>query len=282
MTMKPRRRQQAEAALRVVAVGFGLAVGLTGWAAAFSSPPVGRPQVEALTLLMTLGVLAAWAVPGVRWGNALTSVGAAAAAFVAANSVDWVIHHLWRSMFGAPGSAAPGDVLLLRAAVALAAWAVTAMLLRLSSGVLPGPATRSMRRAAVRTIPVGVATGLGLELVSLTLLIGSQIGGSPTSHQVLVGSVASMLAALVVWALVVVATVRPAGLRIGDGVFLAGAGLVCFPLYLLPSMLLDDYRPSPPLMVVLMVAFTGGLTVGTLSARATPPAALADPVTPPG
>ena len=91
-----------------------------------------------------------------------------------------------------------------------------------------------------------------------------------------------MLAALVVWALVVVATVRPAGLRIGDGVFLAGAGLVCFPLYLLPSMLLDDYRPSPPLMVVLMVAFTGGLTVGTLSARATPPAALADPVTPPG
>ena len=137
--------------LRVLAVGSGVALGLFVWAISFHLPFVGRPQLEVLAVLLVLGVLAARAVPGVRWGGALTGVLAPASAFVAAESVYWVVHHLWQRGLG--GSVpASGSRLLLYAAVGVVAWAVTAVLLRVSDGLLPGTATRSVRQAAVRAV----------------------------------------------------------------------------------------------------------------------------------
>ena len=85
---------------------------------------------------------------------------------------------------------------------------------------------------------------------------------------------------LVVSALVVVAVSRPAGLRVRDSVFLVGAGLVAFPLYLMPQVLLDGYRPSQPLMVAMALA--GGLTAGIWATRPTSPKTLEEPVVPVG
>ena len=87
---------------------------------------------------------------------------------------------------------------------------------------------------------------------------------------------------LVVSALVLVAVSRPAGLGVRDSVFLFGAGLVAVPLQLLPSVLLDDYRPSQPLTVAIALALAGGLTAGIWATRPRQPNTLEEPVAPVG
>jgi hypothetical protein len=77
-----------------------------------------------------------------------------------------------------------------------------------------------------------------------------------------VSSMTSGLVTLVVSALVVGAVSRPAGLGARGSVFLVGAGLVTLPLYLLPSLLLGDYRPSQPLAITIVIALAGGLIAG--------------------
>jgi hypothetical protein len=79
---------------------------------------------------------------------------------VAAESVHRVVPDLWQRMFGA-SVLASGSRPLLNVAVGVAAWAVAAVLLRVSDGLLPAPVTRSVRRAAVRAVEVGAATEVG-------------------------------------------------------------------------------------------------------------------------
>jgi hypothetical protein len=266
--------------LRVVAVGSGVALGLTIWALSLNPlSAVGRPQVEAMGMLLALGVMSARAVPGVQWAGALSGVVAAAAAWVAANAVNWVAHRLWQQLFGAPVPAPPGRVLFY-SVVAVVGWAVTAVLLRVGDGPLPGPAPGSLRRAAVRAVPVGAATGLGSALFSLAwLVVGQLAGGSDRfAHAVFVSSMRTILVSLVVWVLVVVATTRLAGLRARDIVFLIGAGLIFFPLYSVPSVLIAGYRPSDSLMVTGAIALAAGLTAGIWATRSPSPDWLEEPV----
>ena len=232
-------------------------------------------------MLLVLGVLSARAVPGVRWGSALTGVVATAAAVVAAESVDWVVHHLWQRMFGA-AALASGSRLLLYAAVGVVTWAVAAVLLRVSDGLLPGSATRSVRRAAVRAVAVGAATWVGVTLFTVTWLVVGQLAGGPDrfAESVYVSSMKSLVVTIVVSTLLVVAVSRPAGLGVRDGVFLVGAGLVAFPLNLLTQVLLGDYRPSQPMAIA--IALTGGLTAGIWATRPRQPNTLEQPGVPVG
>ncbi len=276
--------QVAGRVLRVVAVGSGVALGLNVWALSLNPlSTVGRPQVEAMGMLLALGVMSARAVPGVRWGDALSGVVATAAAWVAANAANWVAHRLWQQMFGAPVPAPPSRVLFY-SVVGVVAWAVAAVLLRVGDGPLPGPATSSLRRAAVRAVPVGAATGLGSTLFSLAwLVVGQLAGGSDRfAHAVFVSSMRTILVSLVVWVLVVVATTRLAGLRARDIVFLVGAGLIFFPLYSLPSVLIAGYRPSDSLMVAGAITLAAGLTAGIWATRPTSLNRLEEPVAPVG
>lgn len=243
--------------------------------------PVGRLQLEPLAVLLVLGVLSARAVPGVRWGSALTGVVATASAVVATGSVSWVVHHLWQRLSGASAPAS-GSRLLLHAAGGVVAWAVAAVLLRVSDGLLPGPATRSVRRAAVRAIPVGAATEVGGLLFSGTWLVVGQLAGDPYrfAEGVYVSSMKGLAVTLVVSALVVLAGSRPAGLGVRDAVFLVGAGLLAYPLYLLPQVLLKDYRPAQPTMIAIALALAGGLTAGIWATRPRQPNTLEEPIAP--
>jgi hypothetical protein len=197
--------------------------------------------------------------------------------------VSWVVHHLWQRIFGA-SVLASGSRLLLYAAGGVVAWTVAAALLRVSDGLLPGPATRSVRRAAVRAVFVGAAAGVGTTLVSgIWLIVGQLAGGRYRfAESVYVSSMKSLVVTLVVSALVVLAVSRPARLGVRDAVFLAGAGLLSYPLYLLPQVLLGDYRPSQPTMVVIALALAGGLTAGIWATRPYQPNRLEEPVAPVG
>ncbi len=236
-------------------------------------------------MLLVLGVVSARAVPGVRWGSALTGVLAPASAFVAAESVYWVVHHLWQRGLGASVPVS-GSRLLLYAAVGVAAWAVTAVLLRVSDGLLPGtatrlpePASRSVRRAAVRAVAVTAGTWVGVGLSTVTWLVVGQLAGGRYrfAESVYVSSMRGLAVNLLVSALVVLAVSRPPGLGVRDSVFLVGAGLVAFPLYLLPQALLGDYRPSQPLAITIVIALVGGLTAGIWATRPRQPNTLEEP-----
>ena len=269
--------------LRVLAVGSGVALGLFVWAISFHLPFVGRPQLEVLAVLLVLGVVSARAVPGVRWGSALTGVLAPASAFVAAESVYWVVHHLLQRGLGASVPVS-GRRLLLYVAVGVVAWAVTAVLLRVSDGLLPGTATRSVRQAAVRAVAVTAGTWVGVGLSTVTWLVVGQLAGGRYrfAESVYVSSMKGLAVNLVVSALVVLAVSRPAGLRVREAVFLVGAGLVSLPLNLLPQALLGDYRPSQPLTVTIAIALAGGLTAGIWATRTRQPNTLEEPGVPVG
>jgi hypothetical protein len=271
-------RQVAGRALRVVAVGSGVALGLDGWFTSFKLRSAGWPQLEAVGLLLMLGVLSARAVPGVRWVAALTGVVATAAACSAATAADWFVDHLWYHTVLATGSR-----LLFAASVVVVAWAVAAVLLRYSDGLLPGPAIRSVRRGAVRAAPVGGSALLGVTLFGGTLtLVGYFLGGPDRfADSVFESYIKTLLVRLAVWALVVVAVSRPAGLRARDSIFLVGAGLVAYPLYLLPSILQGLSYPRL-VVAVSATALAAGLTVGLWATRPTQPNALEEPVAPVG
>ena len=157
------------------------------------------------------------------------------------------------------------------------------MLLRHSDGLLPGPAIRSVRRGAVRAVPVGAATWLGVALFGGTLtLVGYFLYGPDRFADSMFELYAKTLVVkLVVWTVVVVAVSRPAGLRARDAAFLGGAGLVAYPLFLLPSIL--QGVPYPRLVVALSaIALFAGLTVGFWTTRPTQPNTLEEPVAPVG
>lgn len=255
-----------------------MALGLDGWFTSLTLRFAGRPQLEAVALLLVLGVLSARAVPGVRWVAALTGVLATAAAFSAATAADWFVDHLWYRTVLATGSR-----LLFSAAVVVVAWAVAAVLLRYSDGLLPGPGIGSVRRGALRAVPVGGSALLGVTLFGGTLtLVGRFFGGPNRFADSVFGSfVETLLVSLVVWATVVVAVSRPAGLRVRDFVFFGGAGLVAYPLYLLPSIL-QGLSYSRLVVAVSATALVAGLTVGLWATRPTQPDMLAEPVTPVG
>jgi hypothetical protein len=236
-----------------------------------------------LAVLLVLGVVSARAVPGVRWGSALTGVLASASAFVAAESVYWVVHHLWQRGLGASVPVS-GSRLLLYAAVGVAAWAVTAVLLRVSDGLLPGTATRSVRQVAVRAVAVTAGTWVGVGLSTVTWLVVGQLAGGRYrfAESVYVSSMKGLAVNLIVSALILVAVSRPAGLRVREAVFLVGAGLVSLPLNLLPQALLGDYRPSQPLAITIVIALAGGLTAGIWATRPRQPNPLKEPGVPVG
>ena len=249
-------------------------MGLDGWFTSFKLRSAGWPQLEAVALLLVLGVLSARTVPGVRWVAALTGVAATAAAFSAATAADWFVDHLWyRTVL------ATGGRLLFAATVVVVAWAVAALLLRYSDGLLPGPAIRSVRRGAVRAVPVGAATWLGVALFGGTLtMVGYFLGGPDRiPGSVFELFVKTLVVRFVVWALVVTAVSRPAGLRARDAAFLGGAGLVAYPLYLLPSILQGVSYPRL-VVVVSAIALAAGLTVGFWTTRPTQPNTLEEPV----
>jgi hypothetical protein len=269
--------------LRVLAVGSGVALGLFVWAISFHLRSAGRPQLEVLAVLLVLGVVSARAVPGVRWGSALTGVLASASAFVAAESVYRVVHHMWQRSLGASVPVS-GSRLLLYAAVGVVAWAVTAVLLRVSDGLLPGTATRSVRQAAVRAVAVTAGTWVGVGLSTATWLVVGQLAGGRYrfAESVYVSSMKGLAVDLIVSALILVAVSKPAGLRVRDSVFLIGAGLVAPPLNLLPQALLGDYRPSQPLAISIAIATAGGLIAGIWATRPHQPNTLDEPGVPVG
>ena len=201
-------------------------MGLDGWFTSFKLRSAGWPQLEAVALLLVLGVLSARAVPGVRWVAALTGVVATAAAFSAATAADWFVDHLgYRTVL------ATGGRLLFAATVVVVAWAVAAVLLQYSDGLLPGPGIRSVRRGVVRAVPVGGGNWLGVALFGGTLtMVGDFVGGPDRiPDSVFELFVKTLMVKFVVWAVVVTAVSRPAGLRARDAVFLGGAGLVRLP-----------------------------------------------------
>jgi hypothetical protein len=265
-------------ALRVVAVGSGVALGLNGWVTSFSLRSAGRLQLEVVAGFLVLVVVAALGVPGVRWVAAVAGVVATAAAFSAATSMDWFVHHLWHRTVLASGSR-----LLLTAGGVVVLWALAAVLLRYSDGLLPGPAIRSVRRGALRAVPVGAAALLGVTLVGATLTVAGYLHGNPDriSSSVFHSYVKTLLVDLVVWGLVVTIVSRPAGLRARDVAFVGGAGLVGYPLYLL-LLWIPHERPLVPdlWLVVNATAFAAGLAVGQWATRPTQPNPLKEPVSP--
>jgi hypothetical protein len=271
-------------ALRVVAVGSGVAVGLDGWVTSFSLRSAGRPQLELVVGFLVLAVAAALAVPGVRWVAAFAGVVATTAAFSAATSADWVAHHLRQHGVPAYLVASPNRLLLTAAAVVVL-WALSAVLLRYSDGLLPGPAIRSVRRGAVRAVAVGAATWLGATLAFATLTVVGYFHGNPDRIPggVFHSYVKTLLVGLVVWTLVVTVVSRPAGLRARDVAFVGSAGLVGYPLYLLLLSLLQGRPLVPDLwLVVNVIAFAAGLAVGLWATRPTQPNPLTEPVSPVG
>ena len=182
-----------------------------------------------------------------------------------------------------PHGAGHGSRLLFAATVVVVSWAVAAVLLRYSDGLLPGPGIGSVRRGAVRAVPVGGSALLGVTLFGGTLtLVGYFLGGPDRfADSVFELFVTTLVVRLAVWALVVVAVSRPAGLRARDSVFLVGAGLVAYPLYLLPSILQGLSYPRL-VVVVSATALAAGLTVGLWATRPTQPNTLEEPVAPVG
>ena len=271
-------------ALRVVAVGSGVAVGLDGWVTSFSLRSAGRPQLEVVVGFLALGVLAAAAVPAVRWVAAFAGVVATSAAFSAATAADWVAHHLRQHGSPAYLVASPSRLLLTAAAVVVL-WVLAAVLLRYSDGLLPGPAIRSVRRGAVRAVAVGAATWLGSTLAFATLTVAGYLHGNPDRIPggVFHSYVKTLLVDLVVWGLVVIVVSRPAGLRARDAAFVGSAGLVGYPLYGLLLSLLQG-RPLVPdvWLVVNVVAVAAGLLVGLWATRPTQPDPLTESASPVG
>ena len=273
-------------ALRTVAVGSGVAVGLNGWVTSLNLriQGIARPQLEVLAGLLALGVLAARAVPGVRWVAAFAGVVATSAAFVAATAADWVAHHLRQRGLPVSVVASPSRLLLTAAGVVVL-WALAAVLLRSSDGLLPGRAIGSVRHGAVRAVAVGGATWLGGALVGATLTVVGYFHGNPDRipGSVFHSYVKTLLVDLVVWVLVVTIVSRPAGLRARDAAFLGGAGLVGYPLYRLLLSLLQGPPLVPDLwLAVNATALAAGLFLGLWATRPTQPDPLEEPVAPVG
>jgi MFS family permease len=127
------------------------------------------------------------------------------------------------------------------------------------------------------------ATWLGVTLVGSTLTVVGYFDGNPIPASVFHSYVKTLLVGLVVWALVVTTVSRPAGLRARDVTFVGGAGLVGYPLYLLLLSLLQGRPLVPDLwLVVNVIAFAAGLTVGLWATRPTQPNTLEEPVAPAG
>lgn len=206
-----------------------MGLGVPGWELVRTWSPreiVGRvPELEALALLLV--VVAARAVPGLRWAAAAVGVAAASAGAFAAS--DW-LGLTWHTLTG--HRAAAGWTPLLPALVTtVAAGPVAAVLLRASTGgaLLPGRPVASVAPVASRVVATGAASVVGVSLfVTMSLLAWELVGAhQPASYVAEEVRLTAVTIGVGLAVLLVVA--RPGRLRRSDGVVLLAAGLVGFP-----------------------------------------------------
>lgn len=257
---------------RLLAVGCAMAVGLVGcsFAIAGGSHQVTMVQVRqlwALALLLVVGLLTAWAVPGVRWRAAVAGVvgvtGASVMAFTAADALRAV----WDILTAHTALGHTGLLVTLPATLVSAV--VASALLRTSTGgaLLPGRPVQSVRPAALRVIALGAAITAGTSLLFAASLLGEQLL-SANQPRPFVAEDVRVTVVTTVMSLAVLAMVGgPARLRRPDAVVLVAAGLVAYPLFLLTAIPFVRIWPSPSLMVLLALALAVGVASTVWMAR---------------
>jgi hypothetical protein len=258
--------------LRLLAVGCAVALGVVGWNLVWAGHQVTMVQVrelEALALLLVVGLLAAGAVPGVRWGAAVAGMVGVTCASVMAFAAADALRVVWDIVTAHTELRQTGLLVTVPAAVVSAV--VASALLRASTGgaLLPGRPVQSVRPAVLRVIALGAASTVGTSLFVAAAVVVPELlaANQPRSFVAEDVRVTALTLVLSLAVLVAVAVARPARLRRPDAVVLVAAGLVSYPLFLLTSIPLAHTWPPASLMVLLALALAIGVATTVAMAR---------------
>ena len=257
--------------LRLLAVGCAVALGVVGWnlvRAGHQATMVQVRELETLALLLVVGLLAAGAVPGVRWRAAVAGmVGVTCASVMAFTAAD-ALRVVWDILTAHTALGHTG--LLVTVPAALVSAVVASALLRASTGgaLLPGRPVQSVRPAVLRVIALGAASTVGTSLFGAAAVVVPELLAANQPRSFVAEEVRVTLVTTVVSLAVLAAVARPARLRRPDAVVLVAAGLVSYPLFLLASIPVARTWPSASLIVLMALALLLG---GALSLWATRP-----------
>jgi hypothetical protein len=256
--------------LRLLAVGCAVALGVVGWNLALTGPQVTMVQVhelETLALLLVVGLLAAGAVPGVRWGAAVAGMVGVACASVMAFAAADSLRVVWDILTAHTALGRTGLLVTVPAAVVCAV--VASVLLRESAGgvLLPGRPVQPVRPAALRVIALGAASTVGTSLFGAAAVVVPELLAANQPRSFVAEEVRVTLVTTVLSLAVLAAVARPARLRRPDAVVLVAAGLVSYPLFLLTTIPLAHTWPPASLMVLLAMALALGVATTVWMAR---------------
>ena len=249
-----------------------MGLGVPGWELVRTWSPreiVGQvPELEALALLLVVAVVAARAVPGLRWGAAVAGVaGVAVASAGAFAASDW-LPLAWHTLTG--HRAAGWTFLLLTLVTTVVAVPVAAVLLRASTGgaLLPGQPVQSVAPVVSRVVAIGAASLVGVSLFVAADLLVSELVGAYQSASFVAEEVRVAAVTIGVGLAVLLVVARPGRLRRSDGVVLLAAGLVGYPLLMLAYVPVRGTWPSGLWSGLIALALLLG---GALSLWATRP-----------
>jgi hypothetical protein len=256
--------------LRLLAVGCAVALGVVGWNLVWAGHQVTMVQVrelEALALLLVVGLLAAGAVPGVRWGAAVAGMVGVTCASVMAFAAADALRVVWDIVTAHTELRQTGLLVTVPATVVSAV--VASALLRASTGgaLLPGRPVQSVRPAVLRVIALGAASTVGTSLFVAAAVVVPELLAANQPRSFVAEDVRVTALTLVLSLAVLVAVARPARLRRPDAVVLVAAGLVSYPLFLLTSIPLAHTWPPASLMVLLALALAIGVATTVAMAR---------------
>ena len=267
--------------LRLLAVGCAVALGVVGWNLVLEGHQVTMVQVhvlEALALLLVVGLLAAEAVPGVRWGVAVAGMVGVACASVMAFAAADALRVVWDIVTAHTELRQTGLLVTVPATVVSAV--VASVLLRASTGgaLLPGRPVQSVRPAVLRVIALGAASTVGTSLFGAAAVVVPELLAANQPRSFVAEEVRVTLVTTVLSLAVLAAVARPARLRRPDAVVLVAAGLVSYPLFLLTAIPFSRTWPSAALMVLLALALALGVASTVWMARSRRSERRAEPV----
>ena len=257
--------------LRLLAVGCAVALGVVGWnlvRAGHQPTMVQVRELETLALLLlVVGLLAAGAVPGVRWRAAVAGmVGVTCASVMAFTAAD-ALRVVWDILTAHTALGHTG--LLVTIPATLVSAVVASALLRASTGgpLLPGRPVQSVRPAVLRVIALGTASTVGTSLFVAAAVVVPELLAANQPRSFVAEEVRVTLVTTVVSLAVLAAVARPARLRRPDAVVLVAAGLAAYPLFLLASITFARTWPSASLLVLLALALALGVATTVWMAR---------------